>query len=188
MGFFTALLLNITRQTMLLSNPPRLILIAGLPGTGKSTVARALVEHYGGLHINSDLLRNALNMRGHYRPDDKEKVYQEMLERSRLGLLNGQSVVVDSTFIRENVRTPFEAVAQSCGVPFFWVEMLANEDSIRQRLEKPRADSEADFSVFLALRAQNEPLQTPHLALWSDKMSLEDLVKSIYDYTLQASL
>ena len=167
---------------------PHLILIAGLPGTGKSSVARAFVQRYGGVHINSDLLRNSMDLRGHYSPDDKKLVYQAMLDNTLKALSEGQVAVVDSTFILDSTRTPFEAVARTCNVAFFWVEMHASEDSLRERLMKPRPDSEADFSVFLSLRAQNEPIDTPHLELWSDKMALEDMVECIRNYTLKTSL
>jgi len=163
-----------------------MVLIAGLPGTGKSTVARAFVAHYGGRHINSDLLRNALELRGHYGPEDKTKVYEAMLKGARAALVSGESVIIDSTFIHADVRNAFETVARDCSVPFFWVEMRADEKSIRERLKTPRTDSEADFSVFLALRAQSEPLGMPHLTLWSDKLSLEEMVLAIYNYTLSA--
>lgn len=168
-------------------NPLRVVLIAGLPGTGKSTVARIFVERYGGVHISSDSTRNAMNLRGRFDPESKKKVYQAMLDSARMTLLSGQSTVVDSTFIGAGIRSLFESVARDCGVPFFWVEMHATENSIRERLKTPRTDSEADFSVFLALRAQNEPLSMPHLELWSDKMSLEEMVQFIYNYTSSTS-
>lgn len=168
-------------------NPLRMVLIAGLPGTGKSTVARAFVEHYGGVHISSDSTRKVLNLRGHFDPEDKKKVYLAMLEKARTALLAGQNAIVDSTFIHASVRNAFESVARACGVPFFWVEMRADENCIRERLQTPRTDSEADFSVFLALRAQSEPFYAPHLALWSDKLSLDEMVQAIYHYTLSLS-
>ncbi|NUO00542.1 MAG: AAA family ATPase [Saprospiraceae bacterium] len=159
-----------------------LILIAGLPGTGKTTLARAFVQRYGGRHINSDLLRKAMNLKGHYGQEDKKKVYEAMLESTRATLTDGKSVVVDSTFVRESVRAPFEAVARDCGVPFFWVEMKAEEHCMRERLQTPRADSEADFSVFLALLAQSEPIRGAHLELWSDRQSLEAMVHSVHNF------
>ncbi|MFM9947050.1 MAG: AAA family ATPase [Saprospiraceae bacterium] len=168
-------------------NSLRMVLIAGLPGTGKSTVARAFVEHYGGVHISSDSTRKAMNLRGHFDPEDKKKVYQAMLDKAQTALLAGQSAIVDSTFIHASVRNAFESVARACGVPFFWVEMRADENSIRERLKTPRTDSEADFSVFLALREQSEPLRTPHLELWSEKLPLDEMVQAIYHYTLSLS-
>jgi len=178
-------MLNLCRVKQ--SNLPYLLLIAGLPGTGKSTVARAFAERYGGIHISSDLMRKAMNLRGHFDPEDKKKVYQAMSDEALAALLNGQNAIVDSTFIDLSVRSAFESVARDCGVPFFWVEMRADENSIRERLKTPRTDSEADFSVFLALRAQSEPFRIPHLALWSDKLSLEEMVLAIYNYTLSMS-
>lgn len=170
-----------------MSNPTYLLLIAGLPGSGKSTVARIFAEQYGGVHISSDSTRKAMNLRGHFDPDDKKKVYLAMLDKARTALLAGQNAIVDSTFIYADVRNAFESVARACGVPFFWVEMRADENSIRERLKTPRTDSEADFSVYLALRAQSEPLRAPHLELWSDKLSLEEMVQAIYHYTLSLS-
>lgn len=164
------------------TNSPYLLLVAGLPGVGKSTVARAFVHRFGGVSANTDLLRKTMNLSGHYKLQDKEQVYQALAEKVRAALKNGQPVVVDSTFIHRRTRTSFEALARECGVPFYWVEIHAAEPCIRERLKTPRSDSEADFAVFLKLRAQNEPIEAPHLELWSDKMPLEDMVQSINHY------
>jgi predicted kinase len=165
-----------------------LLLIAGLPGTGKSTVAKAFVVRYGGVHINSDLLRNAMQLRGHYDPSDKEKVYQTMLDSTKGALMDNRSAVVDSTFISNRIRENFEAIAKECKVPFFWVEMHAEEECLQERLSKLRPDSEADFGIYLALRDIQEKIIGPHLELWSDKLSLEDMVESIHNYTSKTSL
>ena len=171
-----------------LPNVPQLILIAGLPGTGKSTVAKAYIQQYGGVHINSDLLRNTMKMRGHYDPTDKEKVYNAMLESTWNALEEGKNAIVDSTFISEQIRATFEAVAHACSARFYWVEMHASEETIRERLLKPRPDSEADFSVYQTLRDINEPITQPHLDLWSDKMSMEDMAACIHNFSCQLSL
>ena len=160
----------------------RLILIFGPPGSGKSTVAKAYVARYGGKHINSDLIRGELGLRGHYQPGDKERVYAAMLERAEDTLEAGETAVVDSTFYRENIRKPFELLAVRMGAPVFRVEIRATEETIRRRLQTPRPDSEADFTVYENIRDAFEPWESPFLTLWTDAVPLEDLTEAIFHY------
>ncbi|MBV6441839.1 MAG: ATP-binding protein [Haliscomenobacteraceae bacterium CHB4] len=159
-----------------------LILISGLPGSGKTTLAKAYSARYDAVHLNSDLLRRELGLMGQYRPEDKEKVYHALLERTRQLLAEGKEVVVDSTFFKESIREPFRRVAAECSARLFWVEVRARERIIRERLQTPRSDSEADFSVYEKIRDAYEPLREPHLVLWSDETSLAKMAAAVREY------
>lgn len=158
-----------------------LLLFTGLPGAGKTTLARAYAGAVGARHFNSDLLRRELGLMGHYAEADKARVYEELLRRTRAALTAGDTVVVDGTFFREDLRAPFRTLAREAGVPFRWVEVRAHEETIRQRVGRPRPDSEADFDVYLRIRDAYEPLAEPHLTVWTDEMPVDELVKKIND-------
>ncbi len=161
------------------------MLITGLPGSGKTTVAREYAARSGALHLNSDLLRRELDLMGRYQPEDKQKVYDALLLRAGEALSAGRDVVVDGTFHREAARGPFRALARRYGVPLLWIKVLAQQDTVRQRLRKPRTDSEADFAVYGKIRAEAEPLPDPHLELWSDEASPTTLSEEIEKYAAQ---
>jgi len=145
-----------------------LLLIAGLPGSGKTTIASAFAALTGARHFNSDALRRELGLMGHYRPEDKEKVYASLVQHARESLKRGETVVVDSSFFKESVREPFRALAAECGVALRWVEVRASEDTLRERLSHPRPDSEADFKVYEQIRDQFEPLPEDRLIIQTD--------------------
>lgn len=159
-----------------------LLLISGLPGSGKSTLARAYTARYGGTPISSDLIRSELGLQGHYLPEDKKRVYAAMLAKVQAILSTGGTAVVDSTFYLKTIRAPFEEVARACGVPVFRTVVHAQEATIRQRLQTPRPDSEADFAVYEKIRDQYEPWTEPHLELWSDSESVDTLIARLHEY------
>lgn len=159
-----------------------LILIAGLPGTGKTTIARAFATLTGATHFNSDTIRRSLGLMGHYRPEDKEKVYHTLLLRAREALMHQEIVIVDSTFYKETIREPFRVLAADCGVPLYWVEVQASEQILRQRLSQPRPDSEADFQVYQHIRDQSEPLPEDRLIIHSETETPESAAIKIQQY------
>ena len=165
-----------------------LILISGLPGSGKTTLAKAYAARYGAVHLNSDLLRRELGLMGHYSPEDKEKVYNTLLERTRQLLAEGREVVVDSTFFKESIREPFRHVASGSGARLYWVEVRAPERVIRERLQTPRPDSEADFGVYEKIRDLYEPLGEPHLVLWSEEKSLAKMAASVHENVTEGDM
>lgn len=167
---------------LVLKKMPMLILISGLPGTGKTTLARAYATAYRVVHLNSDVLREELGLRGQYLPEDKKKVYQALLHRTREALLAGKDVIVDSTFFKSALREPFVAIAAECAVPLHWVEIKAAEQVISERVSQPRTDSEADFQVYLKIKEEYEPIAAPHLVLWSDSMPLVKMVELLRRY------
>ena len=161
---------------------PQLILITGLPGSGKSTFARALAHALDLPHYNTDGLRSTLGLRGKYDTATKDLVYRELLQRTKEHLVQGESVVIDATFYSPILRQPFIELANECEASAQWIEMEAAEDVIRNRVSFQRPDSEADFSVYLKLKDEYSPPSGPHLVLESDRLTLADMVRRAKAY------
>jgi predicted kinase len=92
---------------------PLLILVTGLMGTGKSTLARELGEALGIEVLRTDVVRSAVVPAGQgnesfgvgrYGADARGRVYDELLRRARERLARGASVILDGTFIEASKR------------------------------------------------------------------------------------
>lgn len=152
---------------MAAASNPLLVLVAGLPGTGKTTFALALAEKIGARHLNTDIIRDALGLRGRYDEKSKQKVYREMEEQTAKALSTGERVVVDGTFYRKELRAPYQRLGAQAQAPLCWLIIEAPEAVIKQRVSQKRAYSEADYAVYLKIRDAWEPLGQPHLRLQS---------------------
>ncbi|GAA0626223.1 AAA family ATPase [Kutzneria viridogrisea] len=89
---------------------PRLVLVGGQPGTGKSTLGGALADRIGAVLLRSDRVRKEIADRnplapsasgweqGLYSPAHTARTYQELLRRARHLLGHGESVVLDASW------------------------------------------------------------------------------------------
>jgi predicted kinase len=140
---------------------PCLILIGGLPGTGKSTLAAGLAQQAGCRLIRSDLVRKELAglsqpapapspfEEGIYAPAWTDSTYGECLRRAERLLFNGERVIMDASFGEEERRRAFLDAAARLAVPALFLLCRASPDVARLRLQRRRGDaSDADPYIY----------------------------------------
>ncbi|MBI1914803.1 MAG: AAA family ATPase [Planctomycetes bacterium] len=138
---------------------PCLILVGGLPGTGKSTLARNLAARAGLDVVRSDEVRKELAGLPHgappagardefYSREWSERTYAECLRRAEERLGQGKRVLVDANFREERRRQDFlEAAARLC-VPAVVLLCRASPEVVKARLASRHGDpSDADWEV-----------------------------------------
>lgn len=140
------------------SRRPCLFLVGGLPGTGKSTVARALAGRADSEVIRSDVVRKELagianeERAGEatYSPEWNDRTYAACLERAEQMLFEGRRVLIDATFRQERHRQMFLDTARRWCVPCAFIVCSAPPAVVQERLDQRRHDvSDADWSVYL---------------------------------------
>lgn len=157
------------------------VIVIGLPGSGKSFFASQLAKMMHADYINSDQVRKTMMPPGHYSLQEKHSVYSQMLSRAVELVNQNREVILDATFYKSSIREQYkEALSHITSVKF--IEVTATESLIKDRLSLSRKDSEADYEVYKTIRAEWEPLQKPHLVLQSTNDNIAELLEAAIDY------
>ena len=154
-----------------------LILVTGLPGTGKTYFATALAKSIKAFHLNSDGVRKDLGKMGKYDKSTKQLVYKVLKQRTETALREHKKVIVDATFYKKQQRSDFISLALKTNHSFVIFELKADEGIIKERTEKSRPDSEANFAVYKKIKKQYDPIELNHFTLWSEKDNLKAILR-----------
>lgn len=145
------------------AEPGSVIVVCGLPGVGKSTVARAIAEAVDGAVLRTDVIRQELVEDPVYTAEEKRRVYEELFERARGHVEARQTVVLDGTYRRRTYRDRARALADALGAEFELVAVECDESVVERRIDDRENDaSEADFAVYRQYRDSFEPIEHDH--------------------------
>ena len=163
---------------------PQLVVTHGLSGSGKTWASsRWLAAEATGraIRLRSDVERKRLHgvsalapsgsglNTGLYSPQAHGDTYASLLQRTRMLLDDGWTVLVDAAFLRQQERTSFATLAQTAGVPFHILACEAPLDVLRQRVTERQARgtdaSEATVAVLEQQLGWLEPLSTAERAV-----------------------
>lgn len=153
-----------------------IILVSGLPGSGKSYFAKKLSAQLGAHYLSSDKVRKQ-GMGSKYNIDDKLVVYEQMAHAAENILNDGHDLILDATFYLKSVRRIFYDLAQRHNKSCIIIYIFAEEDLIKERVSKPRPDSDADFGIYLKIKGEFEPISRPHLVLQSTDSNIGEMVE-----------
>lgn len=156
-----------------------IVVVYGLPGTGKTYLADKLAAKIGAGHINSDRVRKKMFAERTYSPEEKLSVYDELLTQMREALKQNRNLVIDATFYKDAIRKEF---MKDAGNNIRFIEVKADEALVKERLKKTRTDSEADFEVYNEIQSQFEPMRESHLVLYSTDDNITDMIRRAVNY------
>ncbi len=162
----------------------QLICVAGLPGCGKSVVARLLTERLDGLLLRTDAIRKALFAVPDYSDEETIHTYAEFYRRAEEGLAGGRIVVMDATFYSRASREEAAAIARRTGAPMRVLLVTAPEEIVRERIAQRTNDiSDADFRVYLEMKALFEPLTEAEThTVIDNRGGIQELIAQVEPY------
>ncbi len=143
-------------------------MVCGLPGVGKTTVAKTLADKTKSFVLSTDTIRKIIIDKPRYTKKEKELVYDVLLEMTKKFLANGKNVIIDGTFYRKALRKRAEKLADETNNKFYIIEVVCPEKTVIKRLkerQKKGSLSDADFGVYMKIKREFEPIREKHFTV-----------------------
>jgi predicted kinase len=161
---------------------PALVVLVGLPGTGKSRFAEAVRERTGAVVLESDDLRKRLVGQPTYSAEESRRLFEAIHGAIDRLLDTGAAVVLDATNLAEREREPLYSIAERRGARLVLARLVAPGSVVRERLarrgEEADAHSDADMEVYRRMRFREQEIGRPHYVVDTSR-DIEPLLDKI---------
>jgi predicted kinase len=161
-----------------------LVLVCGLPATGKSVVSRNIAKKLKAVVLNTDIIRKQLFKRPIYSSEEKRLVYKVMFLVAEYLLRSDRNVVLDGTYYKRSLRGQIYDISKRTGAKLAVIECRAPEENIKRRTgrrtKRKNQASDADYEIYKKIKTEFEPIRRKHLALDTSKSrqnTLEEMLR-----------
>ena len=169
-----------------------LILMAGLPAAGKSAISAELSRRTGAVLLCKDTVRAALFPadRVDYSREQGDLCMEAIYRVAEYLFLRDPSeeVIIDGrTYTKRAQVDAASRLADGLGVTLVVLRCLVSDETARERLERQSKEgfhpaSNRDFRLYRELKKKMEPLDRPHLEIWTDRLTLDQCVEHSLRY------
>lgn len=150
---------------------PVLVIVSGLPGTGKSYFSRKLAEQLPSVIVESDALRKKLFPVPVYSAEESQRLFAACYRLIEELLGSSISVILDATNLVEYHREFLYRIAERLKVKLIIVWVQAPKELVRQRLRgrsegsDPLDKSDADWSIYQRMRTRVERIRRNYFSV-----------------------
>ena len=151
-----------------------LLITCGLPGTWKTETSQEISKLKGYPILRTDLIRlEILKTEDIFDPkvagnmNKREMVYDEMFRRAEILAKKGKGVILDATFVTQNLRRRAAEVASHNNIPLIVLQTRCSEDtSIKRILRRTKENYESNAltrEAYIANKKRFEPIDLDDL-------------------------
>lgn len=148
---------------------PALIVVSGLPGTGKTYFCNRLAERLPSVVLESDVLRKTLFSPPVYSAKESSQLFRAIHRLIERLLVKGIPVILDATNLSERNREYLYSIADRLDVKLVLVRVEAPPEIVRQRLEARREksdnNSDADWAIYRRMKYSVQRIRRNHYAV-----------------------
>lgn len=159
-----------------------LIILSGLPGTGKTTIARALARETGAVHVRIDSIEQAIRDSGIGDGPMHDAGYRAGYAVAEDNLRLGRRIIADSVNPIAASRNAWRAVATRAGVRGVDVEVVCSDREAHRARVESRAPDIAGLRLPTwpeVVTREFEPWQGDRLVIDTALLRVEQSVKLI---------
>ena len=170
-----------------------IVAMAGLPGTGKSAIARRLAQTLPAIVLDKDVIRAALfppsEIEYSTRQDDFCMHVMMQVVEYVLGVNPDRHIILDGrTFSRRYQLAGWRGLATELRVPLWVIECTCSDETVKQRLDRDRAEgrhlaANRTYEMYLSVKARAEPVEGPKLVT-STEDDLARCVQRVLQYVM----
>ena len=154
---------------------PSLLVISGLPGSGKSHLCRQLTELLPVVVLETDALRRTLFAAPTHQGAENARLFRAVHELLEVLLRLNHCVALDATNLIRKNRKRLYRIAEDQGAALVVVRMEAPESVIHDRLRQRKADllarrdtvdkSDAGIEVYDRMKATEQAITREHIVV-----------------------
>ena len=152
-----------------------IVIICGLPGVGKSTLAKSLAPLIDAVILSTDKIRKELFSEPTYQRAERKLIYDVMILLAKYLHKEGKNCILDATFNLEKSRREIKEKIQLSKKELCIVECNCPEILVLSRLDvRKNTYSDADSSIYKKMKKIYEPVQQRHIDVDTSKHPKEN--------------